>query len=136
VGQGRRERWLSGSVLFQRTQVQFPAPIKQLMAVCSSSSRGLDPTPSYRLTCRQNTNAHEIKLNKYFKKEKQEKAVTHVLWLALKIQQTRARLARGKHHKQCVTQGQLTSAGRTEAQPVCDIGTAHKCGKNKGTTSV
>ena len=37
------ERWLSGSelqLLFQRTEVQFPAPTRHLTTVCDSSARG------------------------------------------------------------------------------------------------
>jgi hypothetical protein len=59
-------------LLFQRTCVQFLAPIPRLTTVSNSSSR--DPTPSKGLlehcahivhihTFRQNTHAHKIKVN-------------------------------------------------------------------------
>ena len=63
-------------LLCQRTQVQFSAPTWQLTPVCNSSARASDT--SHRHTCRQNANAHEIKINKllnifkvnsYFKKD-------------------------------------------------------------------
>jgi hypothetical protein len=41
----RLERWLSGlehELIFQRTQVQFPAPTWWLTTVCNPSSRGSD----------------------------------------------------------------------------------------------
>jgi hypothetical protein len=38
------ERWLRGlkRLLFQRTQIQFPAPTWQLTTVCNFSSKGSD----------------------------------------------------------------------------------------------
>lgn len=41
----RLERWLSGEehwLLHQRTRVQYPAPTRQHIIVCTSSSRGCD----------------------------------------------------------------------------------------------
>jgi hypothetical protein len=66
----RLERWISSEeywLLFQRTWVQFLPLVWQLTTVYTSSSRDL--TPSHRRTCRQNTDALEIKINlKNFKR--------------------------------------------------------------------
>jgi hypothetical protein len=43
TGAGEMAHWLRAcGLLFQRTQVQFPAPTWQITTVCSSSSRGSD----------------------------------------------------------------------------------------------
>jgi hypothetical protein len=61
------ERWFSEQeyrLLFQRIWVQFPAPTWQLITACNSIFRGSDT--SHKHTHRQNTNAHDIKLNKLY----------------------------------------------------------------------
>ena len=60
-----KEHWL----LFQRTWIQFPVPTRQSVTLVPG-----DPTPSHEHTCRRNTNAHKIKINKsFFKKSKKNK---------------------------------------------------------------
>jgi hypothetical protein len=54
------EHWL----LFQRTWVQFPAFTWWLITPRSDTA--------HRFTCRQNTNAHKIKINKKLKKKTQD----------------------------------------------------------------
>lgn len=54
----RLERWLSGYehwLCFQRTQIQSPAPTRQLKTVCNSSSRIPDTL------MKTNINAHKLK---------------------------------------------------------------------------
>lgn len=67
------ERWLSGQedwLIFQRTQVQIPAPAWQLTAICITSPWGSNalswPLWAFHTsdahTCRQNIHWHKIKI--------------------------------------------------------------------------
>jgi hypothetical protein len=46
-------------MIFQRARIQFPASTWQVTTVCTSNARGFG---TFKHICRQNPNAHKIKI--------------------------------------------------------------------------
>jgi N6-adenosine-specific RNA methylase IME4 len=79
-------------MLFQRTQVQFPAPTWKFTVICNSSSRGSD-TLTQTHTCKKNANAHKIKINPSFFKIFKKDLFISCMWVHYHCLQTHQKRA-------------------------------------------